>query len=101
MQEQTITVRNPQSANSQNSYVEKLIANSTFEVFQETKNLLTLKKCMSREEVINAIFEVLDFTSNDDEAILLSFRLLAALLIRNRNDVLVIFERLNGYQRLE
>ena len=62
---------------------------------------MTPKKFMSREEVINTIFEVLDFTSNDDEAILLSFRLLAALLIKNRNEALVIFEKLDGYQRLE
>lgn len=38
---------------------------------------------MSRENVLNAIFEIIDFTSNDDEAILLSFRLLAAVLIKN------------------
>lgn len=56
---------------------------------------------MTKEEVFKAIFHVMDFAINDDEALLLSFRLLAALLIRNQNDALSIFEKLNGFKKLE
>lgn len=56
---------------------------------------------MSGEEVFKAIFNILDYSSNDDEALLLSFRLLASLLIRNQNNALAVFEKLNGFKRLE
>jgi hypothetical protein len=56
---------------------------------------------MSGEEVFKAILNILDYASNDDEALLLSFRLLASLLIRNQNNALAVFEKLNGFKRLE
>jgi len=55
---------------------------------------------MSGEEVFKAILNILDYASNDDEALLLSFRLLASLLIRNQNNALAVFEKLNGFKRL-
>jgi hypothetical protein len=60
-----------------------------------------MKKCLSREEVLKHIFNILEFTTNDDDSFLLSFRLLAALLTKNQNNALALFEKLNGFKRLE
>jgi hypothetical protein len=38
---------------------------------------------MSGEEIFKSILHILEYASNDEEALLLSFRLLASLLIRN------------------
>lgn len=101
MQESKITIRQPTSSAGSQGFIEQLIRQGNSEVFQETKNLITMKKCLSREEVIKQIFNILELASSDDESFLLTFRLLAALLIRNYNDALVVFERLNGFKRLE
>lgn len=101
IQETKIQIRKPTSTTQSPGFIEDLIRHGNCEVFQETKNLLTMKKCLSREEVFKQILSILEVASNDDDSFLLSFRLLAALLIKNQNNALAIFEKINGIKRLE
>lgn len=51
--------------------------------------------------MFKAVFHMLEFASTDDECFLLSFRLLASLLIKNQNNALSLFVQLNGFKKLE
>ena len=59
---------------------------SALEVFQDSDSIMTLKRYLSTEHAINAILDLLESTV-DDESTLKCLRLLASILIQNKDTV--------------
>lgn len=57
---------------------------ANIEVFQDSDSIMTLKRYLSTQHAIKAIFELLEFAS-DDLSTLKCLRLLACIIIQNKN----------------
>ena len=83
-------------------------SSAQIEVFQDSDFIMTLKRYLSTKHSINAILDLLE-SSFDNEASMKCLRLLASIIIQNKNsdgrkdqsELLEIFTQIDGFSRLK